>query len=90
MTWLIVLVAIACSLYPLFVVLRPAAAIRVQVRQTANGREAIGGFFERLVRIDPNAEPWDDVGARHRVRLFGTLELVVIWLVAVVLIVAVG
>jgi len=34
------------------------------------------------LRIDPTTEPWTDRGARLRVRVFGAMQLVAIWGVA--------
>jgi hypothetical protein len=77
--------ACVASAYPAFVILRPSAAIRVQVGATQKRdgwRRRIGEGTQRLLQIEPTLTPWNDRGAQRRVRLFGLAELVVIWGVA--------
>lgn len=81
----VVVVAVLASVYPLFVVVRPDVVIRVQVRSTArvtDRRQGIGRWFQWWLRIDPDLEPWDDIGARRRVRVLGLVELLVVWVIA--------
>ena len=42
--------------------------------------------MQRLLQIEPALVPWNDRGAQRRVRLFGLVELFVIWGVAVLLV----
>jgi hypothetical protein len=82
---LIIVTAIVASIYPAFVVVRPAAAVRIQRTQTSaasGARRSVGEFFGRMLRIAELDAPWDDRAALARVRWFGIAELVVIWAVA--------
>ncbi len=83
--YLIIVTAIVCSIYPAFVVLRPAAAVRIQRTQTSvasGARRSVGEFFGRMLRVAELDAPWDDRAALARVRWFGTAELAAIWVVA--------
>jgi hypothetical protein len=82
--------AIVVSLYPLLDVFVPSVTIRWQVRSTVrhdDARRQVGEWFQRMLGIYALNNPWNDVGARRRVRLFGAAQLCIIWtLVAVFLV----
>jgi hypothetical protein len=88
--YLIIVTAVVASIYPAFVVLRPAAALRAQRTKTIAGsgaRRSAGEFFGRMLRVAELDAPWQDEAALARVRWFGAAELVLIWVVALGLIV---
>jgi hypothetical protein len=80
---------VLASLYPAFIVVRPDAATRVQVRLTRNTpnryKRVVGQTFQRFLRVDPTAEPWNDRATLTRVRLFGIAELAIICVVVAAL-----
>jgi hypothetical protein len=80
------------SVYPIFDVLLPDAAMRIQVRSTErhhdDWRGGLGRWFQRAIGIDPRTEPSRDPGSRRRVRVLGLVLLFSIWAIARALIAA--
>ena len=71
----------------------PSLTIRWQLRSTASHggtRRAVGTGFQVALRIDPDADPWNDTGVKRKVRwigaglsLFGIAVVILgIWLLA--------
>jgi hypothetical protein len=64
----------AALVYGLLDVISPSLTIRWQVRATAKhggSGQTVGTGFQRVLGIDPDAEPWDDPVVKRKVRWIG-------------------
>jgi hypothetical protein len=86
MTWFL-LFAVLASVYPLFMIVAPGRAIRMQAEATAKkgtSPKRAGRRVQRLLRIDPDAEPWNDRGAVRRIRVFAAIQILIVWAIVLV------
>ena len=83
----------AALVYGLLDMFAPSLTIRWQVRSTATHggtRRAVGLGFQGTLRIDPDADPWNDADVKRKVRwigfglsLFGLAVVILgIWMLA--------
>jgi hypothetical protein len=67
--------------YGLLDLFTPGLTIRWQVRSTTKHqgtlRGEVGGAFQQWTGTDPDAEPWDDLAVRRKVRFIGTALFVI-------------